>query len=521
MFGCEMKIKKKRLAAIATLLAIFLIFDSVIGTGPPRNWQGDTPLLQNISVQEAYAFIKYGINLTNMVVLDVRRWADEYNVSHIKGGAYPNLEAINIPYDQLLANLSAYGTAACPLTGHKDDLIIVYCRVGIRSSNASETLVNNPYVNFTNVYNVIGGFLQYYLNTIGNPSQTSPTLYWNFSDTVVINATAPPPTYTVINVTNAYNMATNGSCSIIVDARTTAEYNAQHIVNSTTPTILHAISIPYDETSGTMDLSQLTGNETNAIIVYCQNNACPKSADACNYLLNHGFTKVYDLGDGIDAWMAAGYPTWPPAPSTFSDGFESGSFSAWTGTSVSTGETLEVVVNGTLTPPQSGNYSCHAKCVTGGHGAYAYKTLGSANDTLYMRVYLRFAVDLVDGGGGIVIMRMADSGGNGVFIMRIRKTGGSYVLEVGNYAEGLYYASAPFSIALNTWYCAELQGHVNATAGWFKGLWGGVTMVSQSGKNTGTAMIQRVNAGIDWCWENNASEIYVDSVVVSNNPIGC
>ncbi|MGD0977536.1 MAG: rhodanese-like domain-containing protein [Candidatus Bathyarchaeia archaeon] len=319
-----MKVKSKGLLAIAALLVLVFVFSSVTGTVPPQNWQGSIAPLQNISVQEAYAYIKYGINLTNMVVLDVRTPA-EYNASHIKGGsAFPSLEAINIPYNlsntaPFLANLSAYGTASCPLTGHQNDLIIVLCRVGIRSSGACEVLVSNPYVNFTNVYNVIGGFQQYYLDTIASPTNTSPILYWNFSDTVVVNATNPASVVD-LNVTEAYKMMTSGSslygrCSLVVDARTTGEYDTAHIVNSTTAPVLSAISIPWVDGSELISPSSpLYGHYNDPIIVYCQNiSTCAKSGDASSYLVNHGFTKVYDLsypnGGGIAEWTAEGYPT--------------------------------------------------------------------------------------------------------------------------------------------------------------------------------------------------------------------
>jgi len=319
-----MKVKKKALAAIATSLAVVFMLSLVFAPGPPRYWQGDIPLLENISVQEAYAYIKYGINTTNMVVLDVRTPA-EYNASHIKGGsAFPTLEAINIPYNvsnpaPFIANLSAYGTASCPLTGHQNDLIIVLCRVGIRSSGACEALVNNPYVNFTNVYNVIGGFQQYYLDTIANPTNTNPILYWNFSDTVVVNATTLPSVIS-LSVPEAYQMITNGSslygrCSLVVDARTAPEYDAAHIVNSTTGPILSAINIPWVDGSELISpTSPLNGHNNDPIIVYCVNvSTCPKSGDATSFLVNHGFTKVYDLdspnGGGIAEWQNEGLPT--------------------------------------------------------------------------------------------------------------------------------------------------------------------------------------------------------------------
>ena len=66
------------------------------------------------------------------IILDVRT-AAEYNEGHIPG-------AINIPNE-------AIGTDAIPELPDKDQLILVYCRSGNRSKQASEKLVKLGYTN--------------------------------------------------------------------------------------------------------------------------------------------------------------------------------------------------------------------------------------------------------------------------------------------------------------------------------------------------------------------------------------
>ena len=66
------------------------------------------------------------------IILDVRTVA-EYNEKHIPG-------AINIPNE-------AIGTDAIPELPDKDQLILVYCRSGNRSKQASEKLVQLGYTN--------------------------------------------------------------------------------------------------------------------------------------------------------------------------------------------------------------------------------------------------------------------------------------------------------------------------------------------------------------------------------------
>jgi len=500
--GEEKRMKNQRLVAAAILLTIVFTLTLVFAQLTPTtsDWLVHITAeaqYKDICVHEAYAIITYKTYLyPNLTILDVRT-PDEYNgvtsPGHIAG-------AINIPWDQLK---DYFDNGTCPLIGSEDNVTIVYCRAGVRSARACDILVDEG---FSPIYNMLGGITAW----------TNPA--WNYP--VVVG---PPPTPIIISVLEAYEMVTNGSCNIIVDVRSRGAYDLEHIVNSTVPTILHARNIPYISAAdfATKIDQELPGHENNPIIVYCQNSGCGLAQVACQVFVNNAlrnFTRVYEMYDGIDVWKNPyDYPTAPtppPPPEAFSDGFESGTFSAWTGTSLSSGETLQVVG----TQFYEGLYSCHAKCVTAKHRAYAYYTFSSANDTCYMRFYVRFAADLVNGGSGMMLMHMASSTNKVVFNLRIRKTGGLYELSVGNYPEGTYYNSASFSISLDTWYVVELQVHVDASAGWFKALWEGVAKVDESGKNTGTTMIQRVNVGIAWNWDTNV-EIYVDSVVVSNDPI--
>ena len=68
----------------------------------------------------------------NYIILDVRR-ADEYSEGHIPG-------AINVANEVI-------GTAEIPELPDKAQLILVYCRSGRRSKEASEKLVKLGYTN--------------------------------------------------------------------------------------------------------------------------------------------------------------------------------------------------------------------------------------------------------------------------------------------------------------------------------------------------------------------------------------
>ena len=76
------------------------------------------------------------------IILDVRR-PDEYAEGHIPG-------AINVPNEEI-------GTAEIPELPDKSQLILVYCRSGRRSKEASEKLVKLGYTNIVE----FGGILDW------------------------------------------------------------------------------------------------------------------------------------------------------------------------------------------------------------------------------------------------------------------------------------------------------------------------------------------------------------------------
>ena len=94
---------------------------------------------RQISMDEAVKMMK---NEKNYIILDVRR-PDEYANGHIPG-------AINVPNEEI-------GTAEISELPDKAQLILVYCRSGRRSKEASEKLVKLGYTNIVE----FGGFLDW------------------------------------------------------------------------------------------------------------------------------------------------------------------------------------------------------------------------------------------------------------------------------------------------------------------------------------------------------------------------
>ena len=94
---------------------------------------------RQISMDEAVKMMK---DEKNYIILDVRR-PDEYSDGHIPG-------AINIPNEEI-------GTNEIAELPNKSQLILVYCRSGRRSKEASEKLVKLGYTNIVE----FGGILDW------------------------------------------------------------------------------------------------------------------------------------------------------------------------------------------------------------------------------------------------------------------------------------------------------------------------------------------------------------------------
>jgi rhodanese-related sulfurtransferase len=91
-----------------------------------------------ISVQEL------AMPKTDAILLDARE-LKEYEVSHLKDALYVGYNEFNL--EHTVKNLN-----------NKDQMIVVYCSLGIRSEDIAEQLQNKGY---TNVYNLFGGIFEW------------------------------------------------------------------------------------------------------------------------------------------------------------------------------------------------------------------------------------------------------------------------------------------------------------------------------------------------------------------------
>ena len=101
--------------------------------------ESSSPSYRQISMDEA---VKMMEKEKNYIILDVRR-ADEFAEGHIPG-------AINVANEDI-------GTEEIPELPDKSQMILVYCRSGRRSKEASEKLVKLGYTNIVE----FGGILDW------------------------------------------------------------------------------------------------------------------------------------------------------------------------------------------------------------------------------------------------------------------------------------------------------------------------------------------------------------------------
>lgn len=105
-------------------------------------------------------------------------------------------------------------------------------------------------------------------------------------------STATAQTLTV----NEFKTAIADSSVVILDVRTPSEYISGHITGA------NNISVEGELFTATVERL----DRKKSYYVYC--GAGVRSAKAAAILREKGFEKVFDLGDGLDAWIENGLP---------------------------------------------------------------------------------------------------------------------------------------------------------------------------------------------------------------------
>ncbi len=203
----------------------------------------------------------------------------------------------------------------------------------------------------------------------------------------------------------------------------------------------------------------------------------------------------------------------------FSDGFESGSFSAWTGTSYTSGESGIVTNTATYNGTYSASFTSNGGRTT--ERSYAYKSITAQSEISAL--------------GYFYISKSGATSKNQKFQLIALKAGSSIIAYAGWYrtASGLrwfisirsgtsfltaYSSSSPIT---GVWYSVELHWKKGTTNGSGE-LWvNGAKIASITGKNTAYfGDITQAGFGLPEINKCGSTAVYVDNVVIDKAYIG-
>jgi hypothetical protein len=206
----------------------------------------------------------------------------------------------------------------------------------------------------------------------------------------------------------------------------------------------------------------------------------------------------------------------------FTDGFESGGFSAWTGVrSIGSGAISSVQT----APAYSGAYAMKAAVADGNResGTCIYKDLGGGYNTLNARVYVQISSKPA-AGGVLEIFGFSSDGWlpNAVGArVDIENDNGAAQWRLNYYSNGWQTAYAG-SVNPNTWYCVEVKLVIGNGSGETRLYINGAELVAKTGL-TNTApgsSVRYFSLGVDDESGGSALSVYLDSATVSSAYIG-
>lgn len=196
------------------------------------------------------------------------------------------------------------------------------------------------------------------------------------------------------------------------------------------------------------------------------------------------------------------------AADIFSDDFESGDLSAWTGTNTNGGSTVAA----SSTYAHNGTYSARSIVSSDGQWAVVYKTISSS--IVYMQGYLY--VSSVGSTDGVRPFAELVNNWNPVGRAGINKSGASYFwsMSYGNGGGVESWNNSAVSLVTGQWYKYKVAAYCDGTVGWTELTIDDVLVISNHGVNTGS-LINTVDVGT----ADYAITTYHDTILVSNTDI--
>ena len=125
---------------IALILSVSLITGVTSIAGCVRD---ETATIEDVTPQEAFTLIQDNQNNADFVIIDVRT-AEEFADGYIENAT--NIDFYSETFQDMLNNLD------------KNKTYLIYCRSGARSGSTLDIMGE---LNFDEVYNILGGMLQW------------------------------------------------------------------------------------------------------------------------------------------------------------------------------------------------------------------------------------------------------------------------------------------------------------------------------------------------------------------------
>jgi len=203
-----------------------------------------------------------------------------------------------------------------------------------------------------------------------------------------------------------------------------------------------------------------------------------------------------------------------PYTLNFADGFESGSFGAWSGTNVRSGDILETVT----APVHSGSYASHYYINHRYDGwSYIYKNMGATRKVLYE---FWFRIGQIPSGQEITIARSQPSGVYTGGFVDVINDAGTLKPRIYYYDAGWQNGIIDYPLSTGTWYkltvdtyFAESSGNI----GYFK-VWIDDNLLANRTDLWNEGYTSHIEVGISWSSGTTYyaySELFIDDVTIT------
>jgi rhodanese-related sulfurtransferase len=255
------------------LLAFFFLALTARSQHP---FKFDNTIYKAVYWVEAFSMLD---TMQNYLLLDVRspgEYADTSRATVLNIGRIR--KSVNITIDSVPAHLAE-------LRKFINSPVFIYCSHSQRSRRVSKLLAENG---FRQVYNINGGMTS--LNE-QDAAQLPEKNKWFVTSL----------SYQNISSGDAYYLIKNTPGLVIIDIRTAAEFGSKDsLLQNNIGHIRNAVNIPQNQFAEKLDAAEIPAG--SPVMVYDLNGI--NSMDVVDILRNKGFTRIYNLFDGLNGFMS-------------------------------------------------------------------------------------------------------------------------------------------------------------------------------------------------------------------------